>query len=170
MQILGQTPAQMRDMYRSEAESNVRSELVVDEIIKVENLEAGDEDVDQLLEGYTAAMGQTVDQIKKSFSAEQLDYFKHRALVNKAIDMMWNSAKVTDEEVKPEGDEEKKPAKKTTKKAKTEEPKAEAEGEEKPKTTRKKAAPKAEAAEGEKKTTRRRTTKKAAEAETGAEA
>ena len=173
MQMLGQTPAQMRDMYRSEAESNVRSELVVDEIIKVENLEAGDEDVDQLLEGYTAAMGQTVDQIKKSFSAEQLDYFKHRALVNKAIDLMWNSAKVTDEEFKPEEEGEKKPAKKSTKKAKTEEAKEEAEGEEKPKTTRKKAAPKAEAAEGEegeKKTTRRRSTKKADEAEAGAEA
>ena len=183
MQILGQSEAQMRDMYRAEAESNVRSELVVDEIIKAENIEADDADVDALLGEYTAAMGQNVEELKKNFSAEQLDYFKHRAQVNKAIELMWSTAKVTDEEVKPEGEEEKKPAKKTTtrkkaapkaEEAESEAEKAEETAEAKPKTTRKKAAPKAEAAEGEeaekKPTTRRRTTKKAAETETGAEA
>ena len=177
MQILGQSEAQMRDMYRAEAESNLRSELVVDEIIKVEGIEADDADVDALLGEYSTAMGQSVEDLKKQFSAEQLDYFKHRAQVNKAIELMWSTAKVTDEEAKPEEGEEK-PAKKTTRKKAA--PKAEAaEGEEtaeaKPKTTRKKAAPKAEAAaegeEAEKKpATRRRTTKKAAETETGAEA
>ena len=169
MQILGQSEAQMREMYRAEAENNLRSELVVDEIIKVEGIEADDADVDALLGEYSTAMGQSVEDLKKQFNAEQLDYFKHRAQVNKAIELMWSTAKVTDEEAKPEAGEEK-PAKKTTRKKAA--PKAEAaEGEEtteaKPKTTRKKAAPKAEAAEGEaaekKPATRRRTTKKADE-------
>ena len=52
--------------------------------------------MEKLLEGYTAAMGQTVEQLKSTFSAEQLDYFKHRAQINKAIDLMWKSAKITD--------------------------------------------------------------------------
>ncbi|MBE5795246.1 MAG: trigger factor [Clostridiales bacterium] len=149
LQMLGQTPAQMRDMYRSEAELTVKTELVLDEIVKAEGIEAGDEDVDKLLAGYAEPMGQTVEQMKKSFNEGQIEYFKHRAAVTKALDLMWDAAKVTEEVVdhsKEEKDEEeeKKPAKKrTTKKAKAEEAPAaegEADAEEapaKPKRTRK---------------------------------
>ena len=98
MQQMGQTEQQMRDMYRSEALNNVKTELVIDEIIKAENIEATDEDVNKLLEDYTAAMNQTVEQLRESFSAEQLDFFKHRACMNKALDLLWDNAKVTDED------------------------------------------------------------------------
>ena len=37
------------------------------------------------------------EQLKESFNAEQLDYFKHRAQVTKALDMLWDNAKITDE-------------------------------------------------------------------------
>lgn len=117
MKILGQSEAQMRDMYRGEAESNVRSELVMEEIIKAENIEADEADVEKLLEGYTAAMGQTVEQLKSTFSAEQLDYFKHRAQINKAIDLMWKSAKITDEEIKPDAEKKEEAAEVSEEKA-----------------------------------------------------
>ncbi|MDD3334591.1 MAG: trigger factor [Eubacteriales bacterium] len=102
MKMLGQTEAQMREMYRSEADKNVKTELVIDEIIKQEAIEADDADVEKLLEGYTAAMGKTVAELKETVSGEQLDYFKHRAQITKAVDMMWTAAKVTDEEIKDE--------------------------------------------------------------------
>jgi len=123
LSMLGQTEAQMRDMYRSEAEGNVKSELVIDEIIKVEGIDADDEDVDKLLTGYAEPMGQTLEQLKSSFNEGQLDYFKHRARVTKALDMIWENAKVTDEVCDHDHDhEDEKPAKKrTTKKAKAEE-------------------------------------------------
>ena len=44
----------------------------------------------------------TLDQLKESFNAEQMDYFKNRAKVTKALDMLWDSAKVTDAEDKAE--------------------------------------------------------------------
>ena len=53
--------------------------------------------VDKLLESYASAMNQTLDQLKEQFSAEQMDYFKHRAQVTKALDMIWDNAKVTEE-------------------------------------------------------------------------
>ena len=93
-----QTEAQMRDMYRVEAKNNVKSELVLDEIIKAEGIEAADADVDKLLESYASAMNQTLDQLKEQFNAEQMDYFKHRAQVTKALDMIWENAKVTEAE------------------------------------------------------------------------
>ena len=39
-----------------------------------------------------------IDQLKEQFNAEQMEYFKHRAQVSKALDMLWDNAKVTDEE------------------------------------------------------------------------
>ena len=105
LKMIGQTEAQMRDMYRSEALNNVKTELVIDEIIKAEKLQAEDADVDKLLEDYTAAMNQTVEQLRESFSAEQLDFFKHRACMNKALDLIWDNARVTDEDVSSGKDE-----------------------------------------------------------------
>ena len=55
-------------------------------------------DVDKLLESYASAMNQTLDQLKEQFNAEQMDYFKHRAQVTKALDMIWDNAKVTEAE------------------------------------------------------------------------
>ena len=45
-----------------------------------------------------------VEQLRESFSEEQLDFFKHRASMNKALDLLWDNAKVTDEDAdaKPE--------------------------------------------------------------------
>ncbi len=97
LSMLGQTPAQMRDMYRSEAELTVKTELVLDEIVKAEGIEASDEDVDNLLTSYAEPMGQTLEEIKKSFNEGQMDYFKHRAAVTKALDMLWENAKVIEE-------------------------------------------------------------------------
>ena len=102
LKMLGQTEAQMRDMYRAEAKNNVKTELVLDEIVKAEGIEADDKDVDKLLEGYASAMNQTLDQLKESFNADQMDYFKHRAQVTKALDMLWDNAKVTEAEEKAE--------------------------------------------------------------------
>ncbi len=97
LKMIGQSQHQPRDMYRSEALINVKTELVIDEIIKQEKIEATDEDTDKLLEGYAAGMNQTLDQLKQAFNEEQIAFFKHRACINKALDMLWDSAKVTDE-------------------------------------------------------------------------
>ena len=98
LQMLGQTQAQMRDMYRSQAEIDLKGEMVIDEIIKAEGVEADEVDVDKLLGSYASAMNQTIDQLKEQFNADQMEYFKHRAQVSKTLDMLWENAKVTDEE------------------------------------------------------------------------
>ena len=111
LSIIGQTEAQMREMYRGEALKNVRSELVINEILKQEKVEADDADVDKMLESYASAMSQTIDQLKETFNPEQMEYFKHRACVTKVFDMLWDNAKVTDVDAdavkdEPKADEE----------------------------------------------------------------
>lgn len=105
LKILGQTEAQMRDMYRGEAQNRVKTELVMDEIVKAESIEADDADVDKMLGDYASAMNQTIDQLKESFSAEQMDYFKHRSQVTKALDMLWDSATITEAQEEPKAEE-----------------------------------------------------------------
>ncbi len=145
LKLTGQTEAQMREMYRPEALANVKSELVIDEIIKAEDIKADESDVDQLLSEYAGTMNQTVDQLKQSFNESQLDYFKHRAQINKALDLMWNAAKVTDEEAGPERPDGDKPAEEKPTEAKRSRRKAEdgQQPEKKPaaKRSRKKAEP-----------------------------
>ena len=97
MQLTGQTEEQMRDMYREEARNNLKTELVIEEIIKAENVEADDKDTDAMLEEYAKATGKTLENIKTDFSEAQIAYFQHRSKINKVLDMLWDSAKVTDE-------------------------------------------------------------------------
>lgn len=105
LKMLGQTEAQMREMYRGEAKNRVKTELVMDEIVKAEGIEADDEAVDKMLEEYASAMNQTVDQFKVNLHSEQMDYFKHRVQVTKALDMLWDSATVTDEKAEEKAEE-----------------------------------------------------------------
>ena len=97
MQITGQTEDQMRDMYREEARNNLKTELVIDEIIKAEAVEADEADVDAMLTEYAQATGKTLETLKADFTASQLAYFNQRSKINKVLDMLWDSATVTDE-------------------------------------------------------------------------
>ncbi|MEA4997955.1 MAG: trigger factor [Candidatus Limiplasma sp.] len=114
LQLTGQTEAQMRDMYREQARNNLKTELVIDEIIKAEAVEPDQADVDAMLEEYAKAMGKTLEAVKAEFTETQIDYFTHRSEINKVLDMLWDSAKVTDETAaaEVEAEAEAKPAKK----------------------------------------------------------
>ena len=110
MELTGQTEAQMRDMYRSEARNNLKSEMVIGEIIKAESIEASPEKVDEMLAEYAEAMGKTLEDLKKEFNESQLSYFENRVKTNAALDLLWDSAVVKDEK------EKKEPAKKASSK------------------------------------------------------
>ena len=144
MQLTGQTEAQMRDMYREEARNNLKTELVIEEIIKAEAVEADEKDTDAMLEEYAKATGKTLEKLKADFSDAQLAYFQHRSKINKVLDMLWDSAKVTDEQAET-AEETKKPAlKKAAAKKSTEDAEAE-----KPAAKAKKATPRKKAAADE---------------------
>jgi trigger factor len=113
LELTGQTEAQMRDMYRSEARNNLKTELVIAEIIKLENIEATSEKMDEFLTDYATAMGKTLEDLRKDLNSNQLAYFENRAKTTAAFDLLWKSAMVTDEtETKAETAKQDEPAKK----------------------------------------------------------
>ena len=119
----------------------VKMDLAVAAIIKAENIEASDEDVEAEYKKMAEQFGMDVDMVKKYLVKEQV---QDQLLSQKAIAVVVDSAtaekpkKAAKKEEAAEG-EEKKPAKKTTKKAEA------AGGEEKPKKAPAKKAAKKEA-------------------------
>ena len=97
MQLTGQTEAQMRDMYREEARNNLKTELVIEEIIKAENTEADEAEVTKMVEEYAKAVGKSAEDFRGELNDSQLAYFTHRAKINRVLDMLWDSAVVTEE-------------------------------------------------------------------------
>ena len=96
-----------------------------------------------MLAEYGEAMGKSPEDLKKELNENQLHYFEDRVKTNAVLDMLWDSAKVTDEK------EKKEPAKKTES-AKKAEPAKKAAAPKKPaakKPVAKKTAAKKEKAE-----------------------
>lgn len=138
LKMTGMDEAKLLEDAKEPALRQVRMDLAVAAIIKAENIEASDEDVEAEFQKMADQYGMDIEMVKKYLQADQV---KDQIVSQKAVAIVVDSATA----VKPE----KKTAKKSTKKAEET-----AEGEEKPakKTTaKKKTTKKAEAAEGEEK-------------------
>ena len=156
-QMTGITEEKLLEDAREPALRQVRMDLALSAVIKAENIEASDEDVEEEFKKLSEQYGMDLEMVKKYVQADQV---KDQVVSRKAVALVVDSAVA----VKAE----KKTAKKST--AKKAEDKEAAEGEEKPRKTAKKTAKKAadgeekaarKTADGEEKTARK-TTKKAA--------
>ena len=120
----GMEMAAFRDGYKENAEAQVKLNLAIEAIVKAENIEATDDEVNAEYENLAKTYNMDVEAVKKAIPAESL---AGDIKSKKAIDLVKSSAKVTEEKAakktaeKKEGEEKapaKKPAaKKTTKKA-----------------------------------------------------
>ncbi len=160
LRYMGTDLATFREGYRAQATETVKSQLVVDKIIREEGIKAEEAEIDAKLEEFAKAADKTLEEYKKDVDASQREYIANDIVINKLFEMLRASNNMVSEPVKAE---EKKPAaKKTAKKAEGEEKPAakktakKAEGEEKP--AAKKTAKKAE---GEEKPAAKKTAKKA---------
>ena len=162
LKYMGTDLATFREGYRSQAADTVKSQLVVDKIIREEGIKAEEAEIDAKLEEFAKAANKTLEEYKKDVDASQREYIANDIVVNKLFDFLKANNNMTSEPA--EKPAEKKPAAKKTAK------KAETEGEEKSaakKATAKKTAAKKADAEGEgkpaKKPAAKKTTKKAEE-------
>ena len=148
MKMTGMDEQKLLEDAKEPALRQVRLDLALAAIIKAENIEVSDEEVEAEFKKMADQYGMELDMVKKYLQADQV---KDQVTTQKAIAVVVDSAVATKPEKK---DEEKKPAKKTKKAEETE-------GEEK--KPARKSAKNAEEAEGEEKKPARKSTKKAAE-------
>ena len=158
LKYMGSNMADFREGYRAQAAETVKSQLVIDKIVREEKIEASDADIDAKLEEFAKAANKSLEEYKKDVSDSQREYIANDIVVNKLFEFLKANNNMTAEEEKPAA---KKPAAKkpAAKKAEGEEAPAKkpaakkpaakkAEGEEKPAAkkpaAKKSAAPKAE--------------------------
>lgn len=151
MKYTGQTMDDVKAMYRTEAASRVKMELVLEAIRDAEKIEPSEEEIETQIKEQAENMGRDVEEFKASLNDEQKDYLKDNAAIRKVVDLLKKDAKVEEPKAEeaedaPKAETKKKTTRKTTKKAETAEDEektedAEAQAEEKPAkktTTRKK--------------------------------
>ena len=151
--MTGMDEAKFMEDGREPAVRQVKMDLAIAAIIKAENLDVTDEEIEEKYKSMAEQYGMELDMLKKYLDAPTV---RNQLLNEKAIAVVVDSAKAEKpaKAEKTEGEEEKKPAKKPAKKA--------AEGEEEKKPAAKKTTKKAAEGEEEKKPAKK-TAKKAAE-------
>jgi len=84
----------LKEQIRPSAETRVRTELVLEEIAKVEKIEASDEDLDKELERMAKEYNhEDVDKFKKDMKLGDLDYLKSGIIRDKAIEALMKNAR-----------------------------------------------------------------------------
>ncbi len=115
----GKTVDELREETRPEAEKRIRTRILLKNIIRIEGLEVEDEEIRELMEDFGRQYGMTVEQVSEMAGSETENYFREDAQTKKAIDWLFENAKLTEKKA-PKKAKAKKEAKKDDKEDKAE--------------------------------------------------
>lgn len=105
---MGQDYAEFRETVREDAAKSVKIRVILENIARMENIEVAEADIDAELENMGKQYGMDKDKVKEVIGEDNLGYFTKDLKVKKAIDLVFENAKIK---------AAKKTAKKSTKKA-----------------------------------------------------
>ena len=88
LKYVGKSIEDYRNEYKPQAESIVKSQLVIEKIISDEKIEATEADVEARIEEMAKAQGREVPDLKKNMQARQLDYVKNEIVIKKLFDFL----------------------------------------------------------------------------------
>ena len=88
LKYLNQTMDDYRKGLKEQAESTVKSQLVIGAIIDAEKIEATDAEVEARVEEMAKAQDKKVPDIKKNMGAKQLDYIKNDIIIKKFFELL----------------------------------------------------------------------------------
>jgi len=91
LEILGKTREEFRKEYREDAEKSVKTRLVLEAIIKAENIEADEEKVNEKVKEMAEMYGQSEEQLKQNENF--INYVKESFKNEKAVDFIIQNAK-----------------------------------------------------------------------------
>ena len=102
----GKTAQELRESYFEQAEKAVRSDLVLEAVAKTEDISVSDEEVEQQLQILSNYYQQPLEQVKVAFGeGNRLDTLMEEIRMNKAIDLIYNSAVITEVIISSEEEE-----------------------------------------------------------------
>ena len=107
MEWLGQTPEQLMEQSRPEAEKRIKTRILLKNIIRQEGLTVDPAEVEELMKEFGAQYGMDVEQVKTMSGPDTENYFKEDALTKKAIDLIFENAKLKDAKAEKKDKEDK---------------------------------------------------------------
>ena len=96
MKYTGMTADQMKDQMRPEAVKRIQTRLVLEAVVKAENIQADDAAVEEQFDKMAADFKMDKEQIKGMSGEEQMAQLKEDLAVQKAIDFLVAEAKFVD--------------------------------------------------------------------------
>lgn len=107
MEWLGQTPEELKEQSRPEAEKRIKTRILLKNIIRQEGLKVDDSEVEELMKEFGDQYGMDVEQVKTISGPDTENYFKEDALTKKAIDLIFENAKLTAAKAEKKDEEDK---------------------------------------------------------------
>ena len=89
----GQTREQVREMYKAPAEERVRTQLVIEAVMKAEDIKATDEEIDAEIQKYADQSKKSLDELKATLGDGDRNYFAEVASLQKTVDFLKANAK-----------------------------------------------------------------------------
>lgn len=93
MQFSGLTVEKLLEQVRPEAETRIKSSLVLEQIAKDENIEVSDADIDAEVEKMAAAYGMEADKLKEYMGDAEKESMKRDLAVTKAVELIMDNVK-----------------------------------------------------------------------------
>ena len=93
MQFSGQTVQGLMEQVRPEAETRIRTSLVLEAIVKAEGIEASDADVDAEIEKMAGMYGMDVEQLKGYMGEAEKASMKNQMAITKAVELIMENVK-----------------------------------------------------------------------------
>lgn len=94
IQMTGMSLDDMKAQYADQSLERVKANLAMEAVQKAEKIEVTDEDVDKELEKVAGETEKTLEEVKKTFTGQNLDYIKETVLATKTIDFLKGEIKV----------------------------------------------------------------------------
>ncbi len=93
MQFSGLTMDKLKDQVRPEAETRIKSSLVLEQIAKEENIEVTEEEIDAEIGKMAAAYGMEADKLKEHMGDKEKQSIRRDLSVSKAVDLVMENVK-----------------------------------------------------------------------------
>jgi trigger factor len=94
LEIMGMNFESFREQFREKAEYDVKVQLVVEKICEVENTQVTEEEAEQEINKMAEMYKQPAEDLKKSLTPEDMEYFKKDIAFRKTIKLLVDSAKL----------------------------------------------------------------------------
>ena len=94
LKYTNQTLADYRKTFEKQAKEQVKTQLVIEEILKLEKIVATEEEIDAKISEQATQIGKDFEEYKKSIPANQLSYFENNVLIDKLFAFLTANNKI----------------------------------------------------------------------------